>query len=70
MSIEVVMFDKWTQEDIEKLAHQCDLPSVPQTTRQSCWSDDWDHGGAAALFESGSVLPNDLKVTQLSGRMI
>lgn len=67
MAVDMVMFDKWTQEDIEKLAIQCDLPTIPQTTRQSCWSDDWDHGD---LVESGSVLPNDIKVTRLSGRMV
>ena len=67
MSVCVTMFDKWTQDDIDELAEQCDLPVIPQTTRNSAWSDDWDHGD---LVKSGSVLPNDIQVTRLSGRLV
>jgi hypothetical protein len=63
----MVMFDNWTEIELEQLAEQCDLPTIPQTTRNSAWSDDWDHGD---LVNSGSVLPNDIQVTRLRGRLL
>lgn len=64
--LDVVMFDDWTEVELEELAEQCGLPEIPQTTRQSCWSDDYT---VTDLIE-GAGLPNEVKVTRLSGRML
>ena len=42
------------------------MPSDYKTTRQSVWSDDYS---ITDLVE-GAGLPNDVKVTQLSGRLV
>ena len=66
MSVVVTMFDNWGELELEELAEQCDLPVIPETVRQSCWSDDYS---ITDLIE-GAGLPNDVKVTQLSGRLV
>jgi len=42
------------------------MPSDYKTTRMSAWSDDYS---ITDLIE-GAGLPNDVKVTQLSGRLV
>ena len=67
MSVAVTMFDNWGELELEELAEQCDLPVIPETTRMSAWSDDYT---VDDLIRGAGLLPNDVKVSQLSGRML